>query len=134
MDYLQDGKTGYLVQLNDLETFRTRCEELIQQTALKQAMAAYNTQLVENYFIDNCARQYESAIQVALEAARKTERETVSIHLPQAAGYINKTASSTKPINEKQADRQADAAPSNSWKEKRATSQKTTIANDEQFP
>jgi glycosyltransferase involved in cell wall biosynthesis len=65
-DFLTDGETGHLVALNDLDRFTRAIVELHDRPQLRMAMAKRNRQLVENYFIENCARQYESVFEQAV--------------------------------------------------------------------
>jgi glycosyltransferase involved in cell wall biosynthesis len=66
-DFLVDGKTGYLVKLNDFERLTQSMVDLHDRPETRAAMADYNRELVENYFIENCARQYEAVFQTAVE-------------------------------------------------------------------
>ena len=70
-DFLQDGKTGYLVPLNDLDLFTERCRSLIQNRALRMEMAKYNEQYVQEFFIDEYAQKYENIFREAIHANSK---------------------------------------------------------------
>ena len=65
-DFLTDGETGHLVALNDLDRFTRAIVELHDQPQRRAAIAEHNKQLVEKYFIENCARQYESVFEQAV--------------------------------------------------------------------
>ncbi len=69
VDILEDGRTGFLVTLNDQESFRSRCETLRTNTALRRQMSAHALRTVEHYFIDTCARRHERIFEAAIEAA-----------------------------------------------------------------
>jgi glycosyltransferase involved in cell wall biosynthesis len=58
-DFLEDGKTGFLVRLNDQETFRQRLEWLIQDPQLRKTMGEYNLELSRKFTVRHCALQYE---------------------------------------------------------------------------
>jgi glycosyltransferase involved in cell wall biosynthesis len=58
-DFLRDAETGYLIPLNDVSLFRERCRRLIDNLSLRQTISAHNKEVVEGYYIDNCARKYE---------------------------------------------------------------------------
>lgn len=58
-DYLVDGRTGYLVQLDDIAAFAQSCSRLCEDQARRSAMGQWNRARVEEFFIDNCARRYE---------------------------------------------------------------------------
>ena len=65
-DFLSDGMTGYLVELNDTHRFEERCEILIREKATRQMMGQENLRRVEDYFIDRCAQRYEELFQQAI--------------------------------------------------------------------
>lgn len=65
-DFLTDGETGHLVALNDLDRFTRAIVELHDRPQLRAAMGERNRQRVESYFIENCARQYESVFEQAV--------------------------------------------------------------------
>jgi glycosyltransferase involved in cell wall biosynthesis/SAM-dependent methyltransferase len=58
-DFLENGKTGFLVPLNDQETFRQRLEWLIQSPEIRKTMGEYNLALSRRFIIRQCALQYE---------------------------------------------------------------------------
>jgi len=59
-DFLESGRTGYVVPLNDLEAFGQRCRELIDDQALRRRMGEENRRRAEPMFADQCAKQYEA--------------------------------------------------------------------------
>jgi glycosyltransferase involved in cell wall biosynthesis len=59
-DYLVDGRSGHVVELNDVAAFAAHCGRLCNDASLRLQMADWNKRRVEDYFIDNCARQYEA--------------------------------------------------------------------------
>lgn len=69
-DFLSDGVTGYLVELNDMQRFEERCEILIGDKARRQMMGQENLRRVEEYFIDRCAQRYEDIFQQAIDRFR----------------------------------------------------------------
>jgi len=58
-DFLHDGKTGYLVPLNDRVRFLDRCAILVRERDVRNEMARYNRNHVEEFYIENCALKYE---------------------------------------------------------------------------
>ena len=58
-DFLTDGVTGHVVPLNDTALFTDCCRNLISDRETCQRISAGNRELVEELYIDNCARQYE---------------------------------------------------------------------------
>ena len=58
-DFLKTGVNGYLVKLNDTNEFHRICQHLIDKPELRRVMGKQNVSDVEDYYVDNCARQYE---------------------------------------------------------------------------
>jgi glycosyltransferase involved in cell wall biosynthesis len=69
-DFLSQGKTGYLVPLNDLDGFQEHCETLIADADLRGEIGRANLQLVEEFFIETCAARYEDALSRVVERRR----------------------------------------------------------------
>ena len=69
-DFLEDGATGAVVKLNDLETFTQACKKLAQGQVARQAAAAHNLELMERYFIDSCATAYEEVFEQVIQPDR----------------------------------------------------------------
>lgn len=67
-DFLENGKTGALLELNDESSFRQAVESLYGDTELRRTMGAYNVQRVEKYYIENCAREYEKLFEETLRS------------------------------------------------------------------
>jgi glycosyltransferase involved in cell wall biosynthesis len=59
-DFLRDQQTGYLIPLHNTALFKEQCELLVSNMGLRQTMGTYNRRYVEEYYIDQCAKQYES--------------------------------------------------------------------------
>jgi len=57
-DFLKNGKTGFLVGLNNSSEFRGRLEEVMCAPDLMRSMADHNREYVRNYSIQNCAGRY----------------------------------------------------------------------------
>jgi glycosyltransferase involved in cell wall biosynthesis len=72
-DFLSNGKTGYVVELNDLEGLGSACGELLGNWELRQELASYNIKEVEAYFIDQCTKQYERVFEKIIESKRRTD-------------------------------------------------------------
>lgn len=62
-DFLEDGRTGFLVRLNDQGRFQNAVEKLINDSNLRRAMGQYNRNLSQRFTIGHCAAQYESVFQ-----------------------------------------------------------------------
>jgi glycosyltransferase involved in cell wall biosynthesis len=59
-DFLEDGTTGYLAPLNDLQSFADRSLTLMRDPKLRQKMGQNNLQRAEGLFIETCAQHYEA--------------------------------------------------------------------------
>lgn len=59
-DFLEDGRTGFLVELGDENKFQERVLELINNDVKRSGMGAYNKKLVQKFYIDVCAEKYIS--------------------------------------------------------------------------
>jgi glycosyltransferase involved in cell wall biosynthesis len=74
-DFLEDGRTGFLVQLNDQDAFRQRLEWLIQNPGLRKTMRDYNLALSRRFTIEHCASRYEHVFnEMVLAAERNGDR------------------------------------------------------------
>lgn len=58
-DFLVDGRSGFLVRAGDLDALRERVEMLSHRPDLRSRFGSFNKRLVENFFIERCASQYE---------------------------------------------------------------------------
>jgi glycosyltransferase involved in cell wall biosynthesis len=70
-DFLQDGKTGFLVPLNDQDRFRQRLECLIQNPELRTTMGDYNLALSRRFTVEHCASRYEHIFHETVLAAER---------------------------------------------------------------
>jgi glycosyltransferase involved in cell wall biosynthesis len=59
-DFLVDGKTGFVVALNDEDTFAKRINTLRNDRKLKDRQSASCLRIADNYMIDRCAKKYEA--------------------------------------------------------------------------
>src|SRR5438067_13510359 len=50
-DFLENGKTGFLVSFNNREAFRQRVEWLIQNPEVRKSMGGYNVALSQQFTI-----------------------------------------------------------------------------------
>jgi len=57
-DFLESGRTGYLVPLNDLDEFSRRLNELVRDADVRARMRQHKVTTMEDYYIDACARRY----------------------------------------------------------------------------
>jgi glycosyltransferase involved in cell wall biosynthesis len=58
-DFLEDGKTGFLIPLNSQEVFKQRLESLIEDSKLRETMGEYNLTVSKRFTVRQCALQYE---------------------------------------------------------------------------
>ncbi|HED12279.1 MAG TPA: glycosyltransferase family 1 protein [Gammaproteobacteria bacterium] len=68
-DFLEDGRTGYLIRLGDKKTFSEQISALLQDPAKQATMARYNKTKVSSYDIDHCTQQYLKIFQRTLDAS-----------------------------------------------------------------
>lgn len=65
-DFLKDQETGYLVKLNDINQFTTRCEILINNRELRERIGEANRVRAREFHIDRCAALYEAVFTATL--------------------------------------------------------------------
>jgi L-malate glycosyltransferase len=83
-DFLVDGRSGFLVRAGDLDALRERVEILSYRPDLRSRFGSFNKRLVENFFIERCAAQYEKVFAELsegriLERAARTREAAVDI-------------------------------------------------------
>jgi glycosyltransferase involved in cell wall biosynthesis len=66
-DFLSNQTTGYLVPLNDLNTFAASCLELLRNSELRQEMSRENLRRIDELYIDYCAERYEAIFEEAIQ-------------------------------------------------------------------
>ncbi len=67
-DFLEHGKTGGLLTLNDEEAFATNVRQYCQDENSRTTTGEFNKHRVEDYFIDTCASQYEALFSEFVES------------------------------------------------------------------
>jgi L-malate glycosyltransferase len=77
-DFLNDGETGFVVTLNDLAAFTQAVVQLHDSKPMRERMGETNARRVEGYFIDTCARNYETVFEDAVRSSRSRVRAAVS--------------------------------------------------------
>ena len=65
-DFLVNGKTGFLVELDDKKAFSKKLIELMTNLELKKKVVSYNKNHVKHYYISTCAEKYISLFQNAI--------------------------------------------------------------------
>jgi len=60
VDFLEEGKTGYLVDVGDTDTLARRIGQLCEDRQTRKSMGEFNLQAVQKYLIENCADRYEA--------------------------------------------------------------------------
>lgn len=65
-DFLKDQETGYLVRLNDINQFTSRCEILINNRELRERIGEANRVRAREFHIDRCAALYEDVFAATL--------------------------------------------------------------------
>jgi len=70
-DFLQDGRTGYLVPLDDEPAFTDRCRRLLSDPRLRRQMGRANRERAGEFYIDRCARRYEEVFESVIREHRR---------------------------------------------------------------
>ncbi len=70
-DFLLDGRTGYLVPLNQRDQFLRRCRALVEDSSMRREMGGFNRTHVEPFYIDRCAARYEAVFEQAIRARQQ---------------------------------------------------------------
>jgi glycosyltransferase involved in cell wall biosynthesis len=68
-DFLKSGETGFVVRLNDEPAFTRAIVDLGTDPHGRRRFGDHNRALVENYFIDTCARRYEEVFEEVVARA-----------------------------------------------------------------
>ncbi len=71
-DFLDDQITGSLVPLNDEKAFVSACEYFLDSSAVRSTAGKENLRRVESFYIDNCARQYESLFEATIQQSTRS--------------------------------------------------------------
>lgn len=66
IDFLTNGETGFVVPLNDSETFSRRCRQLLMDKSRAVEMGNNASRVAEGYSIEACARLYEDLFRALL--------------------------------------------------------------------
>ncbi len=66
-DFLENDKTGYVVPLNELDSFKRDCLKLIENKEKRHSMSLFNKDRVESLYIDHCAAQYEALFEKVIK-------------------------------------------------------------------
>jgi glycosyltransferase involved in cell wall biosynthesis len=69
-DFLEDGKTGFLIPLNDQDMFQQRLEWLVKNLELRRNMGNYNLALSKRFTVEQCALQYEQIFEETISGER----------------------------------------------------------------
>jgi glycosyltransferase involved in cell wall biosynthesis len=79
-DFLASGETGHVVRLNDKDALTRATTALLLDHGCRKKMGRRNLELVENYFIDTCARRYEELFEevIARRASLATRNHAIS--------------------------------------------------------
>jgi glycosyltransferase involved in cell wall biosynthesis len=73
-DFLENGHTGYLIQLNDLVSLAHCCQRLVFDADSRHWMGQENLKRIEDYYIDRCAARYVDLFTEVIEDCRKGYR------------------------------------------------------------
>jgi glycosyltransferase involved in cell wall biosynthesis len=70
MDFLMNGRTGFLVELGDKKSFSKKVVELINNSNMRRDMSFHNKRYVQDYYISNCAKKYISLFEKVISERR----------------------------------------------------------------
>ncbi len=65
-DFLENGKTGFVLPLNDTDAVFDACNKIIEDSSLIQSFSKENSKRIESLYIDNCAKRYEDVFESIL--------------------------------------------------------------------
>ncbi|NIT55111.1 MAG: glycosyltransferase [Aliifodinibius sp.] len=71
VDFLQNGKTGFLIQSGDKEAFASNLLRLLNNSQLREEMSRYNRDYISSFYISNIAKKYVSYFKGVLDGDRK---------------------------------------------------------------
>jgi glycosyltransferase involved in cell wall biosynthesis len=80
VDFLKSNETGFVAPLNDEVAFVRALRSLHDDREARVRYGQHNLQLVENYFIDSCARRYEEVFEEAVECRSPARSSRVHPH------------------------------------------------------
>lgn len=69
-DFLEDGKTGLVLPLNDTGAVYNGCLRIMQDTDFRTRTSDENKQRIRNLYIDNCAKRYEQVFESVICAKK----------------------------------------------------------------
>ena len=69
-EFLEDGKTGFLVTAGDCKALQRALEKLIADPGLRKSLGASNRELVKRYYISRTAEMYENLLEEMLHDSR----------------------------------------------------------------
>jgi glycosyltransferase involved in cell wall biosynthesis len=76
VDFLSDGKTGFLINLGDLSALIQHTRLLSTDATLRRQMGEFNRKHVEDFYIENCAAKYHLMYDAVVNAHdRHSQRE-----------------------------------------------------------
>ena len=75
-DFLKSDTTGFVVKLNDEAEFVRALRRLHDDRDSRVRYGKFNLELVENYFIDTCARRYEEVFEQVIAPRSAPARST----------------------------------------------------------
>jgi glycosyltransferase involved in cell wall biosynthesis len=64
-DFLENGRTGYLVELGNKAEFASRLVELLKSPSLRAGIRSHNKEYVKEFYIESVAQKYLSIFQEA---------------------------------------------------------------------
>jgi glycosyltransferase involved in cell wall biosynthesis len=65
-DFLENGMTGYLVELGNTEEFGYRLKDLLNSPSMRAEIGSHNKEYVKNFYIESVAEKYLSIFREAV--------------------------------------------------------------------
>jgi glycosyltransferase involved in cell wall biosynthesis len=78
VDFLKSDETGFVVHLNDEADFVRALRQLHDDREARVRFGQHNLELVEDFFIDTCARRYEDVFEAAIARTAKSGKSKTS--------------------------------------------------------
>ncbi|MDD4072950.1 MAG: glycosyltransferase family 4 protein, partial [Desulfobacterales bacterium] len=76
-DFLINGKTGFLVELGNMQKLHQRVIEIMNNREVRKKMGNFNRQLVCNFYIERCADQYITLFEQLIHDSGKERKRLI---------------------------------------------------------
>jgi glycosyltransferase involved in cell wall biosynthesis len=97
VDFLKSDETGFVVRLNDEADFVRAIRQLHDDREARVRFGKHNLELVENFFIDTCARRYEEVFETAIARSAKRKPTSSSVAAPARSASSSSASQGKEP-------------------------------------